>query len=364
MVGPDQIEWSSGDAALEALDHRWNALAGREPTPFALREWLEPWWQSFGKGLQPLVCRVWRGSELVGGLAMVSTRGRLEEMGNIHTPVLAMPHADAAALASLVTALTAHRAGVVTLGPLPVRGPEVAALGAANQRVRSIARADPARVSPIVDTVGVFEDYLASRGGGWKTLERRRRKMEREHDVFVVAVQVPADGVGFLEEGLEVEASGWKGHAGTAINSQADTASFYRGIASGFARREQLALSGLWLDGRLVAFDLALLFANRYWMLKTGYLESYKHLTPGLVLRRVVVERCFELGLDSHELLGSDQPWKRLFATSDRPHCRWTRYRYLPGPASELAWGRLRYYARPRPYARRVRKAYRALRAR
>jgi CelD/BcsL family acetyltransferase involved in cellulose biosynthesis len=188
---------------------------------------------------------------------------------------------------------------------------------------------------------------------GWSTLERRARKAAREHDLVVVALEIPAGETAFLEEGFAVEASGWKGERGTAILSQPDTAAFYREIADRFSKRDELALSGLWLDGRLVAFDLALLFGNRYWMLKTGYLELFRHLTPGLVLRRAVVERCFESGLDSHELLGDDHPWKRMFATGERRHCTWSCYSRTPGPVAMLGWRRLRPH---------VRRAFRALR--
>jgi CelD/BcsL family acetyltransferase involved in cellulose biosynthesis len=103
-----------------------------------------------------------------------------------------------------------------------------------------------------------------------------------------------------------------------------------------------LALSGLWLDDHLVAFDLALLHANRYWMLKTGYDEAFRHLTPGLVLRRAVVERCFTMGLETHEMLGGDHPWKRMFATGDRTLCTFHGFRRLPGPLAELGWRRMR----------------------
>ena len=45
-----------------------------------------------------------------------------------------------------------------------------------------------------------------------------------------------------------------------------------------------------------------------------------------------MIERCFGLGLEAHELLGDDMPWKRLFATGERRHRRFGAYGRRPVP--------------------------------
>lgn len=353
MAELERIEWSRGETALDVFDDEWENLAGRQANPFGRSDWLTPWYLAFGDGLSPEVCRIWRGNELVGGLALMrKSRARTVAMANVHTPVLAVLHADEDALAALGSAVAEAHRGSVTLCSVPLGEPALSAFGQAASSAGRMALTEPTHVSPLVETRGSFEEYRATMSG-WSTLERRARKAAREHDVSVVTIEVPEGGTAFLEEGLAVEASGWKGERGTAILSQPETAAFYREMAARFSRRGELALSALRLDGTLVAFDLALLFGNRYWMLKTGYLESFRHLTPGLVLRRAVVERCFELGLDSHELLGDDHPWKRTFSTSERRHCTWSCYSPAPVPLATLGWRRFR------PHARR---AFRAVR--
>jgi Acetyltransferase (GNAT) domain len=341
----DSSRWLYGQDALDQLDDQWDALALRAPDPFSRSEWLRPWYEAFGGDRTPALLRIERAGRLVGGLALLRDGDRLTTTGNDHTPVLAPLHADRDALDGLAEALARADAGVVMIEPLPVESEELGALAAASRSDRRIVVRGSTYTSPFVLTRGSYDAYRAGRDG-WRTLERRARKSAREHELVVRAIELQQGDVGFLEEGLRVEASGWKGAAGTAILSRAETARFYRTAAAGFARRGALALSGLWLDGRLVAFDLALLHANRYWMLKTGYDESFAHLTPGLVLRRAVVERCFDRALDTHELLGADHRWKQMFATDARRHCMLGTYRTRPRPLARLSWRLARLGAR------------------
>jgi len=109
-----------------------------------------------------------------------------------------------------------------------------------------------------------------------------------------------------------------------------------RGIAEGFAARDGLRTAAISLDGAMVAFDLLLQWRNRLYLLKTGFDEAHRRFAPGLILRLGVIERCFELGLDAHELLGDRSDWKAKFATTERAHVTWTGY--ARGPRATGRW--------------------------
>jgi len=125
-----------------------------------------------------------------------------------------------------------------------------------------------------------------------------------------------------LEEGLRIEGSGWKDEAGTAILSQADTARFYREVATWAARRGWLRLKFLRLDGRAVAFDLVLEAEGVAHVLKGGFDPAMRQLGPGTVLTGRSLERAFELGLHSYELRGTDDAYKLRWATATRTRAR------------------------------------------
>ena len=134
--------------------------------------------------------------------------------------------------------------------------------------------------------------------------------MRRDHEASVVLLEVPKDLEGELDRAFELEAAGWKGEAGTAIDSTKETALFYRSVASAYHRLGELRLSTIALDGELAAFDLCLLHSGRVWTLKTSYNESYPRLSPGNVLLLLEIERSFELGLEAVELLGGFEDYK------------------------------------------------------
>lgn len=297
-----QVEHLTDPAALAAIADEWDALAGALPDPFMTTAWLLPWWEAFAPA---------------GGGVFVARRegrvcGGLTAMANDHTPVLRPFAADEDAQDALVAAAIDAHGGTLRLPALPADHPL-----ATGPRTVAVPRA----VSPIVETTGAFEDWRALSKPRWGApLERFRRKMDRERGLRVYADEVPADLEAELERGFAVEASGWKGREGTAIVSRPETERFYRAMAATFHARGELVCSGLELDGRLAAWDLSLLHADRVFLVKTGFHEDFRKLAPGLVLRLCVVEDCFGRGFVAHELLGHVDDWKPKFATTERRH--------------------------------------------
>jgi CelD/BcsL family acetyltransferase involved in cellulose biosynthesis len=179
------------------------------------------------------------------------------------------------------------------------------------------------------------------------------RKLDREHDARYVMTDGSEDLEAQLELGFRVEASSWKGRAGTAILSSPEAATFYAGVARAYQPRGELRLASLTIDGYPAAFNLCLLRARRLYLLKTGFNEDFRAQGPGLLLNLWVVERCFELGLDAYELLGAQEPWKAYFATDERRHVRVRIYRRRP-----LSMARYLFRRRAVPVLRRGYERY------
>lgn len=335
-----RTEWLRGADALRSLAPAWRALS---TDPFTAPEWILPWCEMFAPDTGIEAVTAWRATELVALVPLVRRGNRLEAPVNVHTPYFDIPASDSSARVSVLGELLATEASSIVLDALPADGPTAEWLchHAAGRRVVARSR----HVSPCVDTgQGVDAFRTATRRRWGAPLDRFRRKMFREHEASFHLIQAPNDLDRVLDRGFGVEASGWKGAAGTAITSDRQTERFYRSVAHEFAARGQLALSWLSFGDEMVCFDLDLLVGDTLYLLKTGFDERYRRLAPGLVLRLALIERCIEMGLAAHDLLGDDTEWKRKFALSERRHVELRIYRSGTWPTTQWAYWR---FARP-----------------
>jgi CelD/BcsL family acetyltransferase involved in cellulose biosynthesis len=333
------VEWVSDPARFAAVAPAWDELADLDGSPFLRHAWLAAWWEAFAADRAALsVCLAWRGPDLVGGLALMRRGGRLEALADYHTPRFGAVARDDEGRAAVAEAAQRAAAELV----LPAVAADDPLLGALGRRRRLV---EPYMSSPIVDTTGDWEAYRALSKPRWGApLERFRRKMVREHAAEMTLITTPGDVDAVLDRGFAVEASGWKGASGTAILSSPRTERFYRAVAHAFAATGELGLSWLDMDGRMAAFDFCLLHGNRLYLLKTGYDEAQRRLAPGLVMRLSVLERCFELGLEAHELLGGSDDWKLKFSTSERRQVALRCFSSRPAARGRYAYRR---WARP-----------------
>jgi CelD/BcsL family acetyltransferase involved in cellulose biosynthesis len=344
----ERVEWITESNRLVDLSADWDLLADGPLQPFLSSSWFKCWWEAFGHGHGLRICALWRDHRLVAVFPLRSGGGRrLAAISNDHSPIFRPLAADERALETVVEAAL-DSSWQVDVESIPAEDPALRALERTARRRRRLLAIETLPASPTVATGGDFGRYREPRKHRWREIERRGRKLRREHETEFRLVTEPRELKRELETGLQLEASGWKGKAGTAILASTSTAGFYRSLARLFHSRGELRLSSLVSDDEVIAFDLALVHGSRYFLLKTAYDERYRSLAPGLVMRLAVIERCFELGLEAHEFLGPDMEWKRLFATGAREQRAFRAYSVRP-----LALARFAYRRGARPLLRR-----------
>jgi CelD/BcsL family acetyltransferase involved in cellulose biosynthesis len=336
------VRWISDPTELPGLAAPWDALAERDRTPFSLHAWYSAWWDGYGADRELRLCTVWEGAELVGLMPLCERGGRLETMANEESCVVRPLARDADALRLLAEAIAAARYDLLEIRRLPEHEQAVEAFSAAAREAGRWSIVEPDITSPIVDTTGTREEYRSATRGKWhKNLRRLHRKLLREHDAEVKVIEPPVDLDAEISEGIAVESSGWKREAGSAILSRPENEAYYRSLARRFHERGELRPSTIRIDGRLIAWDLGILHRNRLYSPKAGYLEEFRALAPGLIIELATIERCFELGIEAHELLGADEEYKLRFSTSVRRHRYFRAYPRRPLPTARYAWRRL-----------------------
>ncbi|MFN2469225.1 MAG: GNAT family N-acetyltransferase [Gaiellaceae bacterium] len=322
---------------LQELAGEWDALVDRLGAPPWVRPgWISAWWGSYGaEGLEPIAVR--RAGELVGLAPVVRARGRVSSPTNWHSPSFTLLAADPVAGRALVEALFEGTPRRVSVGFLPTDDPSLADLRSTAAVRGYRARERFLQRSPYVELAGSLEQYLAGldRHQVKETLRRRRRLAGLGELTFSVEDgRVGLDRL--LAEGLLVEASGWKGEQGTAIQSRPETLRLYGDVARWAAGRGSLRLAFLRLDGRAIAFELALEEGGVVYAIKAGFDVEFRRFGPGALITYEQIARAFALGLRRYELLGSDEPYKLVWAREARDHVAFDGF--APSVAGRLEW--------------------------
>jgi CelD/BcsL family acetyltransferase involved in cellulose biosynthesis len=351
--GPGETsEVLEGVGAVERLAPEWDGLADGAGAPACMRPgWVMAWWKAFGRGRLEIVT-LKRDGRLVGVVPMQRRNGELRSTSNYHTPSFGLLAADPAALRALATALVRSSPRRLTVAFLSEDESSLAALEASSRHARRLTIVRVLERCPYIPLDGTWENLLETRRHQFARELRRRRRRLHARGRFELDVQDGSrDLERYFEEGLTVEAAGWKGENGTAIASSPGTRGFYLEIARWLASRGSLRLSFLRLDGRALGFEFAFEEAGRYFLLKSGYDESYRSDAPGVLLRAATIERAFEVGLRRYDFLGKDDPWKREWTSTVEVQVQLQSFRRTPDATAD--WAAQRYL---RPLARRLLK--------
>ena len=348
---PTRLTVAVGDDGLAEWAGRWEALADDVGAPPWWRPaWVSAWTAAFGReGLELIVAT--RGESLVGVVPFRRLGREFRSTTNYHTPSFGLLARDEPARRALADALVDHAPARLSAAFLPAGEESLATLAeAARDRGRRTVTRTLERC-PYVIPEGDFEAYLAGRRGKMaRELRRRERRLDEKGRLTFDVHTGHEDLDALLEEGLAVEAAGWKGQRGTAIASSARTQSFYAEVAQSLAARGALRLAFLRLDGRAFAFDFAIEEGGVHSLLKTGYDPDFRAFGPGMLLRARMLQRAFELEVRRYDFLGRDDPWKREWMTHVEEQVLFQAFR---GPIGLVDWSLQRY---ARPIARRLLK--------
>lgn len=298
------------EAALEAASE-WLELADRvDAVPFLRPEWLLSWWTAFGRGQLELF-GVGDGHGLRAALPLVRRGRRFSSPTNWHTPLFGGVAETDRWMQRLADAVLAQRPRRLELDLLEAGGPTQEALAGSAERHHLWTASGTRQRAPFITLSGSWDDYQAGLGRNLRRNVRRYRR--RLDDMGDVTFEVH-DGTealdDLLDEGLGLEAAGWKGASETAIDAHPATRGFYREFAMLAARRGWLRLGMLRLDRSTLAFDLCVEHGNVHYVLKTAYDENLGSLSPGMLLRHEMIRRAFDLGFSRYELLGGEESWK------------------------------------------------------
>lgn len=122
-----------------------------------------------------------------------------------------------------------------------------------------------------------------------KELRRQGRRLEAAlgDALEVVELSPEPDGV---ERFMQMEASGWKGRANTALLSRPGDARFFRSVCQSFEREDRLQLLSLQAGGKSVAMQCNFVGGDGLFCFKVAHDEGFANCSPGVQLETKAFE--------------------------------------------------------------------------
>ncbi len=278
---------------------------------------------------EPILAGASREGVLVAALPLARRGRTLVALRSEHTPRVDAV-GDPRAMPALWEAIrrmggwdTLELRGVPADSPLALDLPALARADGCGASVHEISRA------PWFEVDGIEQRIHRRFRGDMRRLERQLGGVAFE--------RVATFDRAALGDVLRLEASSWKGQAGTAIACEADLVTFYATAARVFARRGQLTLAFLRARGERIAGCFALEDATTFHLVKIAHHPAYAHYGPGQLLVRETALDAARRGLARYDLLGKDAPYKMKWTDRVRAHVEVTLYApSLPGPHALL----------------------------
>lgn len=280
----------------------WDELARRaaEPNPFLESWYLLPSLESFDSaGNTSILCFTRQG--VLSGLMPIVRHQQyggwpLAHIGNWRHPniflgtPLVSPGAEADfwravldwADANPGLSLFLHLNEITLAGPVHAALESVLAAGGRPWGV--VERKERALLSSDLDAEAYLARSLPARKR--KDLNRRFRRLEELGEAGF-RWETGSEGLPrWIDEFLALEASGWKGEAGSALACNPATEALFRKSLIGAASHERLVRLSLRVDDRPIAMLSTFLTPPGAFGFKTAFDEDYARFSPGILLER------------------------------------------------------------------------------
>lgn len=330
-----RVESFSDERCFRTLAAEWDRLAEAAGIdhPFLTRPWVRSTWECFGGGrLRILVVR--EGTRAIALVPMMLVTGRMYGVKVRRLQFIANDHTQRFDFLVAHGAQEAYRAiwrhlldcrdewDVIELRQLPESSPTLAEVRKLAEESGFLTGVWPSAESPYLSLEGRWEEYFNTlRAKHRSNLRNRERRLSRLGDVEMEEVSSGIQVESALRVGLELEAAGWKGRAGTAIRSHRDLELFYRRLSRRAARRGWLRLHFLKMGSRRIAFDYSLRYGNKLYLLKPAYDPTFAAYSPYNLLLTRVLQSAFREGLSEFDFLGQNDGWKQAWTGRIRRHC-------------------------------------------
>jgi starch synthase len=314
----------SSESEFARLGASWDELvhAMPRPSPFLLHGWLLDWWRHYGGGADLTVHVAYRGDRLVGALPLCTRRRfglRVSEFVGgtwaLLADLLLAPVEDESTVSSLVEHATSSSYDFANLFGLPGSSRLVAALPP--DALHLVERLE----APVLDLSAGWDAVYRSKLSSKRRSDRRRRlrQLEELGTVESSVARTPEELGPALEDAYRVYALRWQGrHDPSGFITPAGRR-FHREVLLRLAEMDVPRIATIRLDGRAIAFALALQLSGRTYGVTMAFDPAYARFGPGAEAKLLSLETAAREGVTRVELLGAAAAHKQRFTGRFEP---------------------------------------------
>ena len=338
---------------VEHLAERWEELCEETKSlPFHRPEWIAAYLKAFEPESQVVLMTARAGDKLVAVLPLIRKRAwfagvpvwKLAGAGNIHSTQFDIVKTSCEAGEAAIPAfwnLLKHTPGWNML-EFPLLSKNSVGSKLIKQASRDGCQTMSVRFSecPVLrmekDEKGQLTWHHGTSRHFRHELRRYAKVLARELGEEPKLVRRTNPDQETLEQFYELEASGWKGHEGSAIKCTPETRSFYNQISKVGAARGYFCLHSLEANHRMLAGAFSVQTADCLYPLKIAYDESLRRGGPGQVMFDRILEECAERGITSLFFGGRNDAYKMKWTSEMLPN--FNGYVFSPDFRSKLAF--------------------------
>jgi CelD/BcsL family acetyltransferase involved in cellulose biosynthesis len=322
-------------ADFDGLHDEWRALAsaGRAAEPFFQPYWFRAFARTFNNARPSPTVIVRRGGRLVGVLPLMRRRAFfgnaparvLRSLSGIHSCrydfVCEQEDEESTSFAAWKALLSDRSWGVIEALGVPEDGAFAAIMKHAEHDGYLTARW-PTLLSPYLTIPQTGQDPLANCPQKHKKDRKRLDKYQaRLGDAGAVEFEVFYEyRPDIFKQFVTMEAAGWKGDRGGAINCNPVTQSFYQELLPRAATQGHVRFCALKVGDTRVAMEMSFVCAGQCFSPKITYNEEFSRCAPGQLLARKSISELARRGCRKYDLLGPRARYKTIWAGDARQH--------------------------------------------
>ena len=319
------LEIRQGVAALHALAADWQALyQATDAAPFLSWEWAVTWQQWFDAGKEPYLFCVFSGQALVGLLPLVyEPQRRLRRFsllgsgfgGADYLGFLALPE-----VAAEVIALIAKFWGTTVNFDLLELDDLQLDSAASLQRVLQpvfTCRLSSRYSCPQIHLNADWNAIL-KRSRRADNFKRRLRQLQARAGFAHRSVTQSADAVPAFDRFLRLHNARWAKDGGSEMTGHERLVSFQRDLIMRWAEAGMLRFDELWVEGECRASIYGIEHQRQYYFYNSGYDQSWRSASVGLVLLGLSIRSAIERGVQRYDFLRGTEAYKFDWADATR----------------------------------------------